>query len=456
MTGLLLGLLLAQNVVAGGSISKTSVQAATTAALTFYVDPAGSNANTCTASGASGACATLAGALARVPNVLRHNVTINVAAGAYGVPFAVSGFQINSGVTLAITGTMSAVVPATGTASGTTTSAAGGSASGPANVTDSLQTWTTSNLVGKYINFTSGALAGQAFPITANTATVITFASNTSAGTGSTYTLIEPGSTFISTTGATLADCFGAGSLTVTSLHIERTSGVSMTATASIRSTLTNSTVKSASTAILQSGGLMVLTRSFADGLTGLNVTPSSSIATTYPSGIASNSFLRSTTGSAVQFATATSANSVTFSYLETASGIGLANFASYNTAASQNWVACTTSGIGIQAGRVLTAGGMSFASAAVSANTRVSGCTTGLLAYGKAQISVASITIANTTTGFSAVEGGIVDLRGSVPTFSTVTNETSLDGTVYTIAALDALGVPKIVTNNYGSRVIR
>jgi len=59
----------------------------TTAALTLYVDTAGSDSNACTASGAS-ACLTVQGALGKIPKRIKHPVTINIASGTF------DGFRI--------------------------------------------------------------------------------------------------------------------------------------------------------------------------------------------------------------------------------------------------------------------------------------------------------------------------------------------------------------------------
>lgn len=64
-------------VTRGGALKKRAYQ--TYAAVTLYVDPTGSDANSCTSSG-TGACATLNGAYAKFPRFIRHNITVNVVA----------------------------------------------------------------------------------------------------------------------------------------------------------------------------------------------------------------------------------------------------------------------------------------------------------------------------------------------------------------------------------------
>ena len=65
---------------AGGGFDFSFPSYQTSAALTLYLDPAGNDSNACTASGAS-ACLTWAGILSKLPQFLRNDVTINVAAG---------------------------------------------------------------------------------------------------------------------------------------------------------------------------------------------------------------------------------------------------------------------------------------------------------------------------------------------------------------------------------------
>lgn len=85
---------------------------ATTAAMTLYVDAVnGNDSNSGTAAGAGNALATINAAINKVPKIIRHNVTINVAAGTYSGDMIVSGFiggdtSVGSGssVTLTIIG----------------------------------------------------------------------------------------------------------------------------------------------------------------------------------------------------------------------------------------------------------------------------------------------------------------------------------------------------------------
>lgn len=458
MIAAIAALLLAQNIIGGGSVNGASVQSATTAALTFYVDPAGNNANTCTASGAGGACATLAGVLPKIPQVINHNVTVNIAAGAYAAPFILSTpFRIANGATLTFTGAQTTFTPATGTSSGTTTAAAAGSTSGPATMTDSGQSWTTSDLVGRYVLFGSGALSGQAFPITANTGTTITIPMTTSPGTGSTYTIVDNTSTFISATAASIVNVSGDGVLALTNLWIERTSGITMTTSASVRITATNVSVRSASTAWFQSAGLATPVRSYFSGVSGYATQTSSTVATMPAVFRATNCSFKGTTSSGVQLGTGSGLDLLSGSTVESSTGSALSVVTASSATATNLWVSCSSTGTGITVGSAMGVQGARASSfAGTSGSFRISGCTTGVLVYGYSYAHLAAPTLANLTTGISVLRGGVYDLNNDGITFSTVTNELSYDGTNVTLAALDALAAPKIFTNNYGSRLIR
>jgi hypothetical protein len=173
----------------------------TFAAVTLFVDPTGNDANACTASGTS-ACATVNGALAKLPKIIQHNVTINVAAGTYA-GFTVSNFVFTApsltSVTFSIVGVMQNFTPATGTATGTVTIAS--NANGLGLINDSTQTWTTDDLVGRFVRMTSGAQIGQRRTVFGNTSTSIEVAPQWAVApvAGDTYVIETPGTTFNTT-----------------------------------------------------------------------------------------------------------------------------------------------------------------------------------------------------------------------------------------------------------------
>lgn len=116
-----------------------------------------------------------------VSNTLRGAI-INVGAGNFdGV--MIEGMRAYS--FLRIAGTRQTATPATGPSSGTAT---GG---GTRTLTDSGATWTTDDLVGRFLNITSGPGAGQILLIAANDATNIYLADPCSPlpASGSVYTI---------------------------------------------------------------------------------------------------------------------------------------------------------------------------------------------------------------------------------------------------------------------------
>lgn len=202
MRHLALLLLLAPGVaLAGAGSSEGSVdRAATRAATTLYVDSTGNDTNTCTATGV-GACLTIQGAINKLPRRIRHPVTISVAAGNFKGANVI-GFQYEPedsltavpGAGIQIVGTMGAVTPATGNATGTITSSATTGSGGHVVITDSGQSWTVNDLRGKFLKLTSGSGSGTSYPIEANTATTVTIplSSASTTGAGVTYSLVTP------------------------------------------------------------------------------------------------------------------------------------------------------------------------------------------------------------------------------------------------------------------------
>lgn len=181
---------------AGGSGSgniDAGVVLQTTGAMTLYVDPTGSNANACTASGAS-ACSTLTGALTKVPFVVKNLVTINVAAGTYTEFPVFNGILTGDGAFNIVGPALTGLTVATGSNTGTLTAATN---TQPATYTDSGQTWTVDDLKGAFLVFTSGPANGRILPIIKNTATVITTGvSSGSPAIGNTYQIRRPAAKF--------------------------------------------------------------------------------------------------------------------------------------------------------------------------------------------------------------------------------------------------------------------
>jgi hypothetical protein len=448
------------------------VQSATSAAIALFVDPAGSNSNTCLASGAANACLTIAGAVAKLPRFLQHSSTITVASGAYTTGFVSSALPtpvvIGQGIGLTIQGAMENSTVATGTATGTCTAAAAGSSSGPATCTDSGQSWTVDNLKGKFITFSSGTLSGQSFPIVTNSATVITFPSTTSSGTVA-YTIQEPGAVF-TTSGANLPLNFsGNGNITLSKMKFVVTAGngftFASTALTGINVTWQDLSISASSTALSVFSGLHAMRRCYvtSSGSHGISVIHTN--PTWSPTLSVTTSYIRVTTaafhGVTIESQSEMAVAPVTSSSIEVATGIGVnLKYGQFGQNAS-GWITCTTtgSGTGIVVGTVVsaTAPGTLSSHTFNGTSVRITGCGTGLsVASAPASAVVGAITLDTVTTGFSVTKGGIIDFFGATPTFTSVTNELSYDGTFSTFAALVAAGPPALLTNAYGSRIIR
>jgi hypothetical protein len=138
----------------------TAVKAAdlrTSATLTLYVDPTGSDANACTATGAA-ACQTIAGALAKVPSELCDSVTINIASGNY-TGFYIDRFRpcsLESGSrtgSLTLNGTLIPATLATGSGTFNFTSQTVGTSLGNTwgLLNNTGATWTVNDLRGKVL-----------------------------------------------------------------------------------------------------------------------------------------------------------------------------------------------------------------------------------------------------------------------------------------------------------------
>jgi hypothetical protein len=164
----------------------------------IYVSATGNDNNTGTQ---ASPFLTIQRALDSLPERIDHYITIQVGIGTF------DGFHLDSlntrhvdttsgaasGVT--IIGTLTALTVSTGTNAGTTTSDAIGTVQpGFSTLVDNTQTWTVGALKGKllYIPFSLGGVANY-IPIIDNTATTITYCSNTSPAAGTVYSLWDWG-----------------------------------------------------------------------------------------------------------------------------------------------------------------------------------------------------------------------------------------------------------------------
>jgi hypothetical protein len=169
-----------------------TVSAVSTQQDDVYVDAAGSDSNPGTV---GSPFLTIQHALDVLPKIRKHPAIVHVGAGNFAGAY-VQGFQFETGVAatgswLQVIGTYKNFVPATGSATGTVTSAAAGSNGSFATFTDSAQTWTTNDLRQQLVRFETGALAGQIFKLQSNTATQCSLLTATAPAVGVTYTILD-------------------------------------------------------------------------------------------------------------------------------------------------------------------------------------------------------------------------------------------------------------------------
>lgn len=186
----------------------------TQAALTYYVDTAGSDSN----DGSIGSpFLTIYKALTVLPKRILHAVTINVGAGNFA-GYQIWGFTFSEDPTTGLGGSLSIVgttITAT-LASGLTTGTidAAGSTNGTANsatwgtavVTGAG--WTANDLIGKWIRIDVGTGVGQYQQIAFNTTDTITITGNWTAPHSATFTIVDAGTVINS--GAPGGSSYGA------------------------------------------------------------------------------------------------------------------------------------------------------------------------------------------------------------------------------------------------------
>lgn len=467
------GLFTDQLMVGDGGIvlSNGQIVTATSAAMTLYVDPTGSDSNACTANGAS-ACLTLNGVFAKLPSFIRHNVTINVAAGTYGAA-TLKNISIDQGVTLTITGTLAPATVTTGSTTGTITSVTAGSATaGPQSVVDSSQSWTSSDLHGKLLTLTSGAQSGQSFPIDTNTATALTIPRGTALATGVTYSIQAPTSLLSGT--VLLQNISGSGTITLQRFGTSGSSASVRFETAMTISAGLTESVLSGNPPVRVNGGRVTTTRCALLG-TGAAVV----LITTSPSALVS---FRTSTSLLENLAAG--GFSYTVSFVETAiadTGISplfaesifraIGDSFYYGVLAlpggwgvtplNNSWVYCTTAVNSVGLSGVRVAAGASSSPAfnfrsTASGASRIEGCGTGLRLETDQTYAMTSWNFVNNTTAISVANGGRLSFGGTTPTFSGTTNELLLDGTAYTFSFLTSLPAPQVIVSPLNSVITR
>lgn len=458
-----------------------------TANASLYVATTGSNANDCAS--ALTPCATLTGAIAKMPWVKRHIFTINVAAGTYTENPVIDGIIENGGGIDIVGPTMSAVSDA-----GVFTAV---SNTAPATFTDSTKTFTTDQWAGSFLVVTAGTGSGGIAPIIANTATVITTGPTFTTGpdTASTYEIRRPAAIITSSTAASSTlfvkvagvspfynSTTGAGRIRITGLGFENSGAQSVacrTETGGTQIDLVNTRCWcSNGTGQIHGGGPLRTNEFIAYGAgtvrNGLVLGSSASA-----SGSPASSWSNLPWGASLNRSNFFGGAGVASAILLQAGGkwtVGTRGIALRATAGSSAGVLDVRANIettgGISASTLMiycdatTAPGLNLGSSATStggtsvfavSSLYVSGCGIGISAGNPRVVMnvVGNTTLNNIlTTGVSALNGAFVRTGTITLTGTTPTNEVLIDALTLTAAQLDA-NVPKISTNpTFGTTV--
>lgn len=176
---------------------------ATTAAVDLYVATTGSDSNPGTV---GSPFLTVQAAYDSLPKVIRYPVIITLGVGNFAAAL-VSNFSFepatSAGAYIELRGTLVNASPATGTATGTTTTGTAGVITTTAwgTATDSGQSWTTNDLRGKLLSYTSGAYSASGYSrvVSSNTGTVARVAGENPVGaTATPYAVQEWGTSITS------------------------------------------------------------------------------------------------------------------------------------------------------------------------------------------------------------------------------------------------------------------
>lgn len=476
MTSALVALLAAQFI--NGSPAVTT----TTGPLKFYLDPTGSDANLCTASGV-GACRTFNGVWQKLPKFLLHDVQVYVAAGSYTFDSRFDGFNFGSaatsgffGITVAVDGpALENITPATGSATGSITSIANGAVGAPLPIiTDSAGTWTTNDLRGYFLVMTSGARNGQVRVITSNTATTITTDSWPSApSNGDTFAIQTPSATitgdhsFVGLSG-------NGGTIRLSRLTLTSSSSTNNTVDARGHTPAALSTLGLPVCRVLKTAGALsavVSSRASAwsgGGLTGTTTPPFYAASVSGPAINLVDSFV-TTNFRAYAYSSSSSTAAVTISnfgggILNMPQAMLVAETAHASGAAIRMFnVGATSTGaifVGIHAICPSGSSGTGIVwsgSGGAQNNMTATNCATGVSVGSSVTGSEPSrqsmlrlntnLICTNTTTCMSVERGARATLLGT-NTFTGVTNEYNIDGVNTTNAAINAL-TPKRTTGN-------
>lgn len=438
----------------------------TTADVTLYVNPLGSDSNACTSTGVA-ACLTIQGAFNKSPKVLRHRLTVNVAAGNYaGV--TISGFTIDpafqkSTAGILLDGALANVTPATGTATGTATAGSAGSTTTFGTLTDSSQSWTVNDpaLVGKYVVITGGTGSGQVRVIQSNTATVLTVTGLWTAPTTSSTYAIQSSSANITSAAAAIPG--GLATTTVAAAGIQivnNNAGTAATGVAFINVRNMNISIAATAGVIVAASNAVNFLQVSTSSTTnfGFNILgnhsayfSTCSLTNTSGPGIAasasiisiSNTRFDSTASNNVLLVGQTNAT-VTQCQLTGTRGVQIQGGSSASFSLSRCDCLSASNSVCLLSGTLpalLASSGPSNSNTASVIGMDVTNCTTGILASGQSQITVTGVLSGN-ALGYAvnSVHGSSVILPTATATITGATAEMSVDSGAQT-AAFGSLG---------------
>jgi hypothetical protein len=428
---------------------------------TLYVDPSGNDGNACTAPGAS-ACATIQGALLKLPIQLNHTITINVATGNYTGDITFPAFRLNGG-TINIVGTRVAPSLASGTTSGTLTATSTDMnvSTGAATFTDSSQSWTTNDLKEKFFEITSGPLSGVICPIISNTATTLKTSCGygTTAAAGTSYVIRTPGPVV----SGTMRVSGIVGRTPTTTLNGVAVTDVKLTASPAL--IVGASTVGFSCTRCVventSSTTSITSPASFTKSVvTGSNATTLAVGSTTILVRFEmSGSFIRNYGANiALYFIGAVTLGNEFYGVVQGNASTGSAQFAIANLGGmlSPNFklfpviIQCP----GAELGAGLATYSTAFPSGPVHISfngPRVESCQGGIILHQAVMTPFIGLVFSNTSSGLTLDRRAFVDLSSASMSFSGATTEISIDGTSYTSAFFYSLS-PRAILGSHQS----
>lgn len=422
----------------------------TDAAMTLYVDPTGADYGACTAAGVA-ACRTLGGALFKVPAHIRHAVIVNVASGTYTETFRAQGFFIESSngtpstASLSITGVQTPFTVATGSNTGTVSSYTSGDVAHPL-LNDMTQNWTVNDLRGRFVTITAGPGINEHRLIVSNTATQLTLNISffTPPTTSSVYAIRTPGPVF---TGALpiVRGFAGSGLTTITDISFQPVTAYGLNILGvSSPVTLTRLRLVGTSHGLFQSvtaqNGTPYLTvnYSYFGAGTSSGVTLANSVNASFEGILVQCLAVPSCGNSGIRTGYG---NSQIRSLTGTVQGPFIVAMIELNSpqtlGAAELYIDCTNAIPGVWARGVIKHFSSYLGSGWNGSSSSHNGCSVGFSLNSPSTSWIDGNTyFTNVTTAIELTGGARATIQAS-PTFTGVTNQLSIDGTVYTDADL-------------------